>query len=484
MEKITHPDGTRQVRRHLDGLVIETLNFDARGNALAAEVHYALRDHLGRVDVLADAAGNEVQAMSFDPWGRRRAAATWRELAEADIAGFDSGITRRGFTGHEMVDAVGVIHMNGRIYDPALGRFLQADPFVQFPRDLQSHNRYSYVMNNPLSYTDPSGHFVFTLTALAYVAAQQSITWYAAAALFGAAGFGDALLQGASFGQALQAGFFSGVSAAAFSGIGSTLTKSFGGTFAAGLNAQGFALKVLFHGTVGGITSVLQGGRFGHGFASAGVAALGSAFNNSQYIGRAGFSPLRVAIGAAIGGTASRITGGKFANGAITGAFSQAFNNEQAEERAAGQQQEPETETMADVTRTERKNGILYERADGASVLVQNNKSGGEIPTVTDAQVIDALAVSAQEGERLQIISGYREDSIAHRLHGGIDVHIRGYTTEETARALYRSGRFNRVSSYTGRLNKDYGGRKNTVHADYFQAERQGLFEDWVHQRD
>ena len=224
-----------------------------------------------------------------------------------------------------------LVHMNGRIYDPALGRFLQADPFVQFPHDLQSHNRYSYVMNNPLAYTDPSGHFVFTLTALAYVAAQQSITWYAAAALFGAAGFGDALLQGASFGQALQAGFFSGVSAAAFSGIGSTLTKSFGGTFAAGLNAQGFALKVLFHGTVGGITSVLQGGRFGHGFASAGVAALGSAFNNSQYIGRAGFSPLRVAIGAALGGTASRLTGGKFANGAITGAFSQALNNESAE---------------------------------------------------------------------------------------------------------------------------------------------------------
>jgi hypothetical protein len=49
--------------------------------------------------------------------------------------------------------------MNGRIYDPKLGRFLQADPMVQAPRNSQSLNRYSYVLNNPLSYTDPSGYF-------------------------------------------------------------------------------------------------------------------------------------------------------------------------------------------------------------------------------------------------------------------------------------------------------------------------------------
>ena len=90
-------------------------------------------------------------------------------------------------------------------------------------------------------------------------------------------------------------------------------------------------LKVALHGTVGGITSVLGGGKFGHGFAAAGFTALGTSFNNSNYIGRRGFSPLRVAIGATIGGTASRLTGGKFANGAITGAFSQALNAEARE---------------------------------------------------------------------------------------------------------------------------------------------------------
>ena len=47
--------------------------------------------------------------------------------------------------------------MNGRIYDALLGRFLSADIVVQNPGDLQAFNRYSYVWNNPLTRTDPSG---------------------------------------------------------------------------------------------------------------------------------------------------------------------------------------------------------------------------------------------------------------------------------------------------------------------------------------
>ena len=53
--------------------------------------------------------------------------------------------------------------MNGRIYDPTLGRMLQADPFIQAPTNTQSYNRYSYVWNNPMSYTDPSGYFTSSL---------------------------------------------------------------------------------------------------------------------------------------------------------------------------------------------------------------------------------------------------------------------------------------------------------------------------------
>src|SRR5262249_43231165 len=65
--------------------------------------------------------------------------------------------TRRGFTSHEHLDNIGLIHMNGRVYDPTIGRFLSADPFVPDPFDGQSFNRYSYVKNNPLSRIDADG---------------------------------------------------------------------------------------------------------------------------------------------------------------------------------------------------------------------------------------------------------------------------------------------------------------------------------------
>jgi len=72
--------------------------------------------------------------------------------------GLYSTVTNRGFTGHEHLDSVGLIHMNGRAYDPELGRFLSVDPFIQFPDNSQSLNPYTYVMNNPLSGTDPTGY--------------------------------------------------------------------------------------------------------------------------------------------------------------------------------------------------------------------------------------------------------------------------------------------------------------------------------------
>jgi RHS repeat-associated protein len=67
-------------------------------------------------------------------------------------------LTNRGYTGHEHIGEMGMIHMNGRVYDPIIGRFLSPDPFVQYPYKSQSYNRYAYVRNNPLKYTDPSGY--------------------------------------------------------------------------------------------------------------------------------------------------------------------------------------------------------------------------------------------------------------------------------------------------------------------------------------
>jgi hypothetical protein len=71
---------------------------------------------------------------------------------------------------------MGFIHMNGRVYDPQIGRFLSADPHIQDPYNTQSYNRYSYVINNPLKYTDPSGNFLFVLGFISAVATQAVIS--------------------------------------------------------------------------------------------------------------------------------------------------------------------------------------------------------------------------------------------------------------------------------------------------------------------
>jgi RHS repeat-associated protein len=103
---------------------------------------------------------------SYDGWGARRNAETWGpaagqlyEAQEFPPAEREGSNLARGFTGHEMLDDVGLIHMNGRLYDPVLGRMCAADPYVQEPELVQNYNRYSYVLNNPLSAVDPSGHF-------------------------------------------------------------------------------------------------------------------------------------------------------------------------------------------------------------------------------------------------------------------------------------------------------------------------------------
>jgi len=116
-------------------------------------LYYVHKDHLGSILALTNHQGSVVERYSFDAWGRRRNPTDWSQKASG--LGY---ITNRGFTGHEHMDLFGLINMNGRIYDPGLGRFLSPDPYVQMPQNAQNFNRYSYALNNPLVYTDPSGY--------------------------------------------------------------------------------------------------------------------------------------------------------------------------------------------------------------------------------------------------------------------------------------------------------------------------------------
>ena len=125
-------------------------------NGAAAATRYLTHDHLGSTDKLLDASGNILVAESFGAFGARRGA-NWSGKPSASEFSAIAANTRDGYTGHEQLDNLNLIHMNGRVYDPRIGRFISADPYVPEPFSGQSLNRYAYVFNNPLSFIDPSG---------------------------------------------------------------------------------------------------------------------------------------------------------------------------------------------------------------------------------------------------------------------------------------------------------------------------------------
>ena len=133
-----------------DGLA-GLLRTSTTGNTAQTSAYVAMTDHLGSLTGLYDGSGNQAFGASYDAWGKRTVTAGSLEI-------------ERGFTGHEHLDDFGLINMNGRMYDPLQGRFLSPDPFVQAPQNPQNYNRYSYCLNNPLKYTDPSGEFFTALT--------------------------------------------------------------------------------------------------------------------------------------------------------------------------------------------------------------------------------------------------------------------------------------------------------------------------------
>jgi RHS repeat-associated protein len=176
-ERVVLPGGTVEERHYVAGSVLVTVTGRTGGAPGTWRTRYLHTDHLGSVSSITDETGAEVAAFSFDAWGKRRAPTLASLIAQigspwANMTAWQKGnltlaasvlgsaLTNRGFTAHEQLDAVGLVHMGGRVYDAQIGRFLSADPFVQDPTDLQGLNRYSYVQNNPLSYTDPSGYFL------------------------------------------------------------------------------------------------------------------------------------------------------------------------------------------------------------------------------------------------------------------------------------------------------------------------------------
>jgi RHS repeat-associated protein len=112
-------------------------------------LQYMHQDHLTGTSLVTSDNGTVIESLKYYSFGLTR------ELTGSDV-------TDKKFTGQRL-DETGLYFYGARYYDPLIGRFISADTIVPNPSDPQSINRYSYCLNNPLKYTDPSGHDAFSL---------------------------------------------------------------------------------------------------------------------------------------------------------------------------------------------------------------------------------------------------------------------------------------------------------------------------------
>lgn len=298
--------GVHTMKRMVGGVMQQTIV------GQSVETHYLFHDRLGSVVTVTDPNGVKQKDLDYAAYGSRR------NPSAMDGPGTGTPITTRGYTGHEHVDAGGLIHMNARLFDPTLGRFLQADPMVQDPSSVQGWNAYSYVLNNPLRYTDPTGmlgveerQWLAAIIVVAAVITQQywAIEGAAAIGFYAAAGF----VSGAVATKSWQGGLLGAMSATITAGMGASAAA--GGLTAAEIGVMAFT---------GGVMSALQGGNFGSGFISAGLTA-----GLSPVYAGIGNHITRTIVAAMVGGTVSELSGGNFASGALSAAVISAFSGYQ-----------------------------------------------------------------------------------------------------------------------------------------------------------
>ncbi|MBI3774723.1 MAG: hypothetical protein HY273_04080, partial [Gammaproteobacteria bacterium] len=316
--KETKKDGTVEYQHHIYAASspVAVYTVTVKNSVVTKKTRYFHKDNLGSVTAISGDVNGVFQVFerfSFEPFGARRQSGLFTNLTSIE--------TKHGYTGHEMLDSVNLIHMNGRIYDTKIGRFLQADPSIQAPNNLQSYNRYSYVMNNPLSMSDPSGYsWLSKKWKKAWNHGLKQVTAIVVAAAIIYACPTCQVLAGSVAGYintgTLKGAVMGGVSAYAFNVAG-----NIGPSFGAG--PGGALARMALHGAVGGAMSVAQGGSFKSGFISGAFSKAtsglleGEGMNYAQHVG----------INALVGGIGSRLGGGSFRDGAMTGAFSYMFND-------------------------------------------------------------------------------------------------------------------------------------------------------------
>ena len=169
LETIKYVGGLYEHVRVHGGEIVERHHIAVAGHAFAVietkpgslihtKENYLHKNHQSSVLEISDAVGNVAERRHYDAFGDIKSYIGQAGQQYNHWINYSSATTM-AFTGHKTLIAAGVIHMGGRVYDATIGRFLSADPHIQSPLNSQSLNRYSYTLNNPLSWTDPSGYF-------------------------------------------------------------------------------------------------------------------------------------------------------------------------------------------------------------------------------------------------------------------------------------------------------------------------------------
>lgn len=292
-------------------------------------IHLAVyADHLGSVEAVSDGNGANVVQYSYDAWGKARPTSgtcAYVSPAWGSCSATLPGKTT-GYTGHENLTDVCLVDMEGRVYDPDLGRFMSADP-------MQGGDRYIYVTDNPLSLSDPSGYFangeagvgqaISDIGPLLSTIQPFCGVWCTAAA----EAVGGYMQGGNDLTGGLEAGAISLMSSESMQALGSYYGPNAQGAYVGGMTAtEAFMAKTVVEGLVQGALSQAGGGRFGSGFLG-GVtgSGVGDFLNSPQFNSLS--DPTKIIIAAVAGGTASYAAGGNFGNGAISAAFVEAFND-------------------------------------------------------------------------------------------------------------------------------------------------------------
>jgi RHS repeat-associated protein len=309
--------------------VVKTFGADlapatATPSADPTHIQYWHKDHLGSVVLVTNANGAVAERTSFDAWGARLRGDGFNFAANDPARNPAHG--DRGYTGHEHLDELGVIHMNGRIYDPILGRFFSPDPFIQAPDMLANYNRYSYVLNRPMSMTDPSGEIwiqVAIFVAGAILHSEGNKHWKTVGSLmmmYAGADIGSAALGSA------QAGAVASAFAVSMVTTGGDVEASMQSAFFAAIMGDVGAMtnkpaQLVAHAIVGCAQASASGGECGPAALS---AVAGKMMTNNVMPASEGFASFVATT--IVGGTASVIGGGKFGNGATTAAFGWLYN--------------------------------------------------------------------------------------------------------------------------------------------------------------